>query len=481
MASGSITLFQVNDVHGYLEPHPELIWEADGPRYPVLGGYARLAALLKALRLERDGAVIALDSGDTFHGTFPVVRSRGEALLPILNALGLDAMTAHWDFAYGPAQLKRLAAGLDYPVLAINCFEAGSDRLVFPPTRVIARGGLRVGIIGIAATIVDKVMPAQFSTGIRLTLGEEELPAHIARLRGEEGADLIVLLSHLGLPQDIKLVGSVPGIDAVLSGHTHNRLEHPVRVAGVPIIQSGCHGSFAGRLDLEVRDGRVVRTDHRLIALDDGIPEDAAMASLVDAALAPHRRMLGEVVGRTARGLHRNTMLQAPMDDLLLAAIAEAAGTRLAFSNGWRYGAPVPPGPITMNDLWNIIPSDPPVETVELTGEELLAMMEESLEHSFAADPFRQMGGRVKRCRGLRLHAKLENPAGTRVQRLFVDGERVEPGRSYRAAFVTAQGIPEKYGRNRRSLDIRAVEALRRYVAGRGTADPEAEEAVVIV
>lgn len=481
MESGSITLFQVNDVHGYLEPHPELVWEADGPRYPVLGGYARIATVLKALRRERDGAVIALDSGDTFHGTFPAVSSRGEALLPILNALGLDGMTAHWDFAYGPAQLKRLADRLDYPLLAINCFEEGTDRLVFPPTRVVGRGGLRVGIIGLAATIVDKVMPPEFSAGIRLTLGEDELPGHIARLRGQEGADLIVVLSHLGLPQDVKLARSVPGIDAILSGHTHNRLERPVTVNGTPIIQSGCHGSFAGRLDLEVRDGQVVRTDHRLIALDDTIPEDTGMAALVDAALAPHRAMLGGVVGRTARGLHRNTMLQAPMDDLLLAAIAEATGTRLAFSNGWRYGAPVPPGPITMNDLWNIIPTDPPVSTVELTGAELLAMIEENLEHSFAADPYRQMGGHVKRCLGLRFYAKLENPAGTRVQWLFVDGARVQPERRYHAAFVTAQGVPEKYGQNRRRLDIQAIEALRRYLAGRDAVDPHPGDTVVVV
>lgn len=481
MASGSVTIIQINDVHGYLEPHPELVWQGTEAAFPRLGGYARLAALLQNLRRERPGAVVALDNGDTFHGTYPVVQSQGQVLVPILNALALDGMTAHWDFAYGPRHLQALAAQLSYPLLAINCFDRATGELVFPPTRVVERGGLRIGIIGIAATIVDKTMPPQFSTGVRLTLGQDELPGHIARLRQVEGADLVVILSHLGFPQDLKLAAAVPGIDALLSGHTHNRLERPAWVNGTPVIQSGCHGAFAGRLDLDVRDGRVIGVDHRLIALDDTFSENLEVKALVDAALAPDRAMLAEVVGRTDQALHRNTMFQTPMDDLLLDAIAAAAGTNLAFSNGWRYGAPVPPGPITVNDLWNIIPPNPPVSVVTLTGEELVAMIEENLERTFAADPYDQMGGYVKRCRGLRVYAKLENPAGQRVERLFVGDQPVEPRQNYAAAFVTAQGVPEKYGHGRRNLDLHAIEALRHYLAAHGMIAPSTRQSVIPV
>ncbi|NKE46325.1 bifunctional metallophosphatase/5'-nucleotidase [Roseomonas frigidaquae] len=481
MASGSVTLLQLNDVHGYLEPHAEPVWHGDRMAFRRLGGYARIATLLRRLRSERPGAVVALDNGDTFHGTYPVVSSKGQALVPILNAIGLDGMTAHWDFAYGTQHLRALAAQLDYPLLAINCFEKEGGAPAFPETRVLERGGLRVGVIGIAATIVDKTMPPHFSTGVRLTLGQDELPGHIARLRLRDGADLIVVLSHLGFPQDMKLAAAVPGIDALLSGHTHNRMAQPAFVNGTPIIQSGCHGAFAGRLDLDVADGKVVRVAHELIALDDSFPEDAAVKALVDAALAPHRGMLEEVVGHTAQPLHRNTMFHTPMDALLLAAIAEAADTDLAFSNGWRYGAPVPPGPVTMNDLWNIIPPNPPVSVVELTGAELVAMLEENLERTFCPDPYGQMGGYVKRCRGLRLHAKLENPYGQRVERLFIGAAEVEPERSYRAAYVTAQGVPGKFGRDRRDLDIRAIEALRRYLATHVDAAVEAPSAVLAV
>lgn len=73
--------------------------------------------------------MIALDNGDTLHGTFPAVHSKGEAFVPLLNALAFDAMTAHWEFAYGPAHLRSLAKTLRYPLLAINCYEKESGRL----------------------------------------------------------------------------------------------------------------------------------------------------------------------------------------------------------------------------------------------------------------------------------------------------------------------------------------------------------------
>ncbi len=134
-------------------------WQGRTATYPTLGGYATMAGYCREVRAERHGAVILLDNGDTFHGTHPVVQSKGEAILPLLDALGFDAMTGHWDFAYGPAHLKFLVSRPSCPMLAINCYANDTGELTFPPTQVVERGGLRVGIIGIAATIVDKTMP----------------------------------------------------------------------------------------------------------------------------------------------------------------------------------------------------------------------------------------------------------------------------------------------------------------------------------
>ena len=177
MTERKITLLQINDLHGYIEPHPEVFRGRGRFSYKTCGGLARIATVFRQVRAERPGAVLALDNGDTFHGTFVAINSRGSALVPLVNALAFDAMTAHWEFAYGPAQFRQLAAQLSYPVLAINCYQAESARLAFAPSRVVERAGLRIGIIGIASNIVDKSMPPSYSMGLRFSLGNTELPA----------------------------------------------------------------------------------------------------------------------------------------------------------------------------------------------------------------------------------------------------------------------------------------------------------------
>jgi 2',3'-cyclic-nucleotide 2'-phosphodiesterase (5'-nucleotidase family) len=477
----SLTLIQLNDSHGYVDLHHELFWSASGPVYRKAGGYARLATLFHEIRAERPGAVLAFDNGDTIHGTYPAVKTKGEGLVPLLNALRFDAMTAHWEFAYGPEHLKQVARQLAYPLLAANVYEKDGDARLFEATRVFEAAGLRVGVVGIASNIVDKTMPPHFSKGVRFTMGVDEARDAVARLRETERVDLVVVLSHLGFPQDMKLAEEIEGIDVLLSGHTHNRLWQPARVRDTVIIQSGSHGSFLGRLDLRMDGGRVTDFAHHLLTVEESIAPDAEMQAQVDALMRPYREELNRVVGRTTTGLNRNTLLESTMDNLLLQSLLDATGAQVAFSNGWRYGAPVPPGPVTVNDLYNMAPMNPPVMTVELTGEELREMIEENLERTLSRDPFGQMGGYLKRMLGLKLYAKVENPRGERIQQIFVGNEPLDAVRKYQAAFVTEQGVSSKYGTNRQEAGIRAVDALQRLFRLRDTIDAELKGTVVLI
>jgi len=463
--SKHLTILQLNDSHGYFELHPELYWAGDKAVYRKAGGYARITTLFKQARKEYPDAVIALDNGDTIHGTFLAVNSKGEALVPILNALAFDSMTAHWEFGYGPDNFRRIVDKLDFPMLAINCYEKFTDKLVFPPFHIVERGGLSVGVIGIASNIVDKTMPKHFSKGVYFTLGNKELPHYIRCLRENEEVDLIIVLSHLGYPQELKLANEVDGIDILLSGHTHNRVYEALVVNGAIVMQSGCHGSFIGRLDLKVKNGRVRDFCHELINVGESIEQDPEVKSMVDGALAPHQDILNTVVGKTKTALNRSTVMEATMDNLLLKALIDTSDAELAFSNGWRYGAPIVPGPITVNDLWNIIPTNPPVSVCEITGEDLSEMMEENLECTFSRDPYKQMGGYVKRCLGLNIYFKVENPEGKRIQEFFVNGKRLDRSKAYTACFVTEQGVADRYGNSRHNLDIDAIDALKEYLA----------------
>ncbi|ACL16324.1 5'-nucleotidase C-terminal domain-containing protein [Methanosphaerula palustris] len=457
--SGDLTVLQINDTHAYLEPHVEVFAAGGRMEYRVAGGYAAIATQVQQTRDEKKGRILLLDSGDTFHGTYPAVQTKGQALVPVMNALGVDAMTAHWEFAYGPERFRDLSFDLNYPVLAINCYQRSSGRLIFPPYLVQEVGNLKIGVIGIASAIVDKGMPPSFSAGLFFTDGRKELPQYISDLRSEERVDLIVLLSHLGLPQDIRLAETIVGIDLILSGHTHNRLDEPIRINNTLICQSGCHGSFVGQVDLTVQNKQIRSARHELIPII-GIEEDSLVRELVERAVEPYREYLGTVVGTTRIPLNRATILESTMDNLLLAAVQKAAGATIALSHGWRYGAPVPAGPVTRNDLWNMIPTNPEVRTVSLTGSEIAFLFEENLEKTFSSDPFSQMGGYMKRCSGLTVYCKLENPPGYRVQGIFTATGRLDPLQEYTVAYVSSQTIGDTYGLDRAGTGTTAITAL---------------------
>lgn len=477
-----LTLFQMNDSHAYFEPHQEMFLVNGQESYRLVGGYARIAAVLrKAREASPPGSVLFMDCGDTLHGTYPALQTRGMAMVPVMNELAPTAMTLHWEYAYGPKRVAELVEHFDFPVVAANIYDKESGELVFAPYLVGDYAGVRVGIIGLASNIIDKTMPPNYSEGLRFTIGEEETAKHVAHLRSEEKVDLIILLSHLGFPQEMKLLEAVPDIDVCLSGHTHNRLREPVIAGKTIVFQSGCHGSFLGRLDLELEGGKILRHRHELIEIGEDLPADPAMEKIIAKELAPYRDVLAEVVGETASPLNRYRMNETCMDNFMLKAVIEASDAEIAFSNGWRYAAPIVPGLITLNDLYNMIPMDPPIFLVEIRGGELLDMLEENLERTFSRDPYEQMGGYIKRAMGLQMRFKVENPKGTRLQQVFINGSPLDRDAVYTAASVTAQGIPNQYGSNRRTLDIRTVQAMRDYLALHGPLSIELEDNVLAV
>ena len=195
-----LSIAYINDVHGYLEPHPELFYLGGKEIIETAGGYARIASLVKNIRKNNSNTLL-FDGGDTFHGTLPVVQSKGEALIPILNKMGFNAMVGHWDFAYGPEQLKKLAGKLNYPVLGINVYKEDGS-LFLPPYIITNVEDLKIAVIGICSNIIDKTMPKHFSEGLKITDGVKELPIMVQRVK-DEGANLIILLSHNGFPQDV--------------------------------------------------------------------------------------------------------------------------------------------------------------------------------------------------------------------------------------------------------------------------------------
>ncbi|MDX9923201.1 MAG: bifunctional metallophosphatase/5'-nucleotidase [Ignavibacteriaceae bacterium] len=451
----------LNDVHAYLEPHNELFYSGKKEIIQTAGGYSRLYTKVENIRAQNPNTLL-FDGGDTFHGTLPIVESKGEAMIPILNKFNFSAMTAHWDFGYGPEQLKILASQITYPILAINIYNE-DDSLFFKPYIIIKVENFRIAVIGICSNIIDKTMPDRFSEGIRVTDGADELPYYIDEVKNA-GVDFIILLSHNGFPQDVELIKNNSGIDLCLSAHTHNRIYEPVKIADCIVVQCGCHGSFLGQIQFEFTDKTITMGDYKLIQIDESIEKNIEIENIIKNTLAPYEYLNENIVGKTPIILHRYNTLNSSMDNLLLASIKYITQTEIAFLNGWRYGAPIAAGNITEMELYNIIPMNPPLETVELTGSEIIEMLEENLERTFSSRPMQQMGGYVKRCLGITINMRIENPEGSRIQEIYFGNEHLENNRIYKVSFVTSQGVPKKYDRERRKIEIKAVEAMKIFL-----------------
>lgn len=249
-----LSIVQINDTHANLYPHGDVRYTSEGFRIETLGGYPRIMTKVKEYREKYPQEVLLMDNGDTLHGTREAVDTQGEVMVPYLKALGVDAMTFHWDSAYTPAHLKSLEEKLGYPILASNVYHRGTRKHFFQPSAILEKNGLTIGVIGLASNIIQKNMPAVFSEGADFTDGISEARAQVKKLRSQ-GVDLVVLLSHLGYPQDIALLEQVEGIDLCLSGHTHNRVRSPQKIGGAYIIQSGALASSLGFLRLQVDQG----------------------------------------------------------------------------------------------------------------------------------------------------------------------------------------------------------------------------------
>ncbi len=468
MAAGRVTLIQQNDIHAQLAPHPEHFWRGGTAEYRRAGGLAEAATIVQRIRRMEPDALL-VDCGDAIHGTLPAMRTDGAAIVPALNALGVQLMTpGNWEYGFGPDALRARMSELHATVLACNVDDARDGSALFAPWTVRETAGVRVGFVGVTSPIVPGMSP-RFAAGLRFPDVRDRVPRAVARLREQEHVDVVVLVSHLGFAQDAALVREIGGIDVVLSGHTHNRLDRPALVGGALIIQSGFSGSFLGRLTLDVANGRIRAWQHELIEVAAAVEPDAAVRDVVERALAPFRDEMAEVVGETATPLDRMGLLETTMDNLITDAYRDLTGADIAFSHGWRFAPPVAPGPVTTGDLWAMVPTDPRLFTARLRGAQVRTTLEQNLQEVFAADALQQAGGYIIRTAGLSVVFRPNNGRGIRIEHIDVNGTPLDDEREYAIVGAGRRHLADATARQ--DLDVRTHEALRRYLARRRRVD----------
>jgi S-sulfosulfanyl-L-cysteine sulfohydrolase len=418
--------------HAYALTHED--FTALARTYGKMGGMDRVATVVKAIRAERPEAIL-LDGGDTWQGSLTALRTNGQDMVNVMNALGTDAMTAHWEFTLGIDRVTEIVDSLPFPFLGANIFDAEWDEPAYDAYTMFDRGGVQVAVIGQAFPYMPIANPGWMFPGLSFGVREERMAEVVAEARAA-GAGLVVVLSHNGFDVDRKMAGRVPGIDVILTGHTHDALPEPVMVGETLVIASGSQGKFVTRLDLDVRDGRMMGFRHKLIPIfADVIVPDAEMASLIDAERAPYKAELEEVLGTTQSLLYRRGNFNGTWDDLICNALLDEREADIALSPGFRWGPSLLPGePITREDLMNATAmSYPAAYRSEMTGEMLHTIMEDVADNLFNPDPYYQQGGDMVRVGGVGYSIDVSQPMGSRItgMTLLKTGEPIDAGRTY--------------------------------------------------
>lgn len=418
-----IRFLHLSDMHAQLDTHWEYLPE-DPEKLHRMGGFARIKTALDSHRASAPGAVFTVDGGDTVQGSAIGAWTQGEGIISPLNALGIDVGTpGNWEVVYGPKAFRKLMGEVNYQVVCYNFHDTKTGKRIFPPATLIERNGVRVAFVGMTDPTTTTRQPPAEVEGLDSTR-IEGFREFVQEFKAKHKPDLMVLVDHTGLAPSVQIAHDVPELDIVLSGHTHERVYSPIQVGKTIVVEPGSLGSFLGQLDVTINDGKIVGHHYELIAIDaEKYDEDPKMKEMISKIEAPFQSQLNHVVGKTKTTLLRYDVLEGTLDNLIADAVNEATHSEVAFTNGFRYSPPIPPGNITQKDLWNALPLDARLKTGKVTGQRLWDYLENEMELVFAKDPFVLSGGWGPRPSGLWIRFEAASPKGKRLKEVKINGK----------------------------------------------------------
>jgi sulfur-oxidizing protein SoxB len=247
----------------------------------------------------------------------------------------------------------------------------------------------------------------------------------------------VVLLSHNGVGVDLKLATRVRGIDVILGGHTHDGIPQPIKVGDTLVINSGAHGKFLSRLDLDIRNGRVMGHRYKLIpVLSQHIPADAEMEALIKRVRAPYEAKLGESLAVSESLLYRRGNFNGTFDEIVLDALLKHYDAQVAFSPGFRWGVTVLPGEaISLEQVYSHTAlTYPNTWSRAMTGADIKTVMEDVADNLFNPDPYYRQGGDMVRVGGVTYTIDPAKSMGERITDLRIGGKPMEADKRYKAA-----------------------------------------------
>jgi 2',3'-cyclic-nucleotide 2'-phosphodiesterase/3'-nucleotidase len=440
-----ISILHTTDLHGHILP------TADYDGNAGFGGLARCATQIHRWRGQNPNSIL-IDVGDVYQGTDVSLRNKGKLMIGLFNHLNYDAwIVGNHEFDWGIETFMSALQRSSMPVLAANTSFDGKpagglsdSRHPFAkiqPLIIKEIGGIKVAIVGVTTPGMPFWLPSELTRGMEFQHPVEPVRRAIA-LAKSQGADAIVLAGHMGLKMRtggddfannvMALTSEFPEAVVFIAGHTHQDI--PSRVTnGALFTQADHFGIHVGRVDL-LFDGSSKKLIHREAIcelMDDRVPVDRVILSRAKSQLADSDTALCTPVGEVAETLHSASRPGIPgeLEKLIGAAITEALAERNVAVEGVLHGmfddkVELPAGPVTLNDIWKLLPYENYVVTAQLAPDEIKAVMEEV----FTSHEKRNLLGFEVKTEGRRDACRIVSIA-------LVDGHPLDRGKKYALAF----------------------------------------------
>lgn len=447
-----ITILQTADIHGQLDPHPELFWENDSIIFRDRGGLAHIQTLFKEEKAKNPGNTVIIDGGDLIQGSGYAALSEGAIFPDIIKNMDYDLIVpGNWEVVYGKEVMMNVMQGFEKPIIAQNMFhDDGEKKELFPPYWIKEIDGVKLGFIGINDPDVPVRQNPIFSEGIDFSGIDDSVKDLIKKVKHEEGVDALFLVTHFGIFKQVELASNpiVKDVDYILGNDTHERVREPIQGKYARVTEPGAFGSFVGKMDLYFVDGKIVKEDYDLMDVDpEKYAADPQIAELVDKAKEPYEEHLETVVGYTETPIYRYLTVENPMDNMITDAARWKTGADISISNGFRFGNPIvpedgKPAPITRANLWNLLPVNEKVKTGKATGKQIKDWLEKEMHNAFAQVATERFGGWLVRFSGMEVKFNSQGEKGERIKSVKVNGEEMQDDEYYTISACVRPGDP---------------------------------------
>lgn len=452
-----LTLLHTADIHSQLDIHDEFFLENGKPVYKKRGGFATLKTMINTLRDQNPNNTLVIDGGDCFQGSGIAALTEGKAIIPLMNNIGYDIMLpGNWEVVYGKEMMMKDMFGYNGVKVCANMFHDTTNeqngQLIFPPYFIKYIAGIKIGFIGYNDPLTPKRQSPAYSYGIQFTFPNKNLGHYINLLRQYEKCDMIFLLTHMGLAQQVGLANTdeAKGVDYILGADTHERIRKPINGAHAKVTEPGAFGSFISKLDIVIENGKIKEHNYQLLDVDPLLyKEDEEMKTLIKKTKEPFAKKLNTVIGKTKTPLVRYYVIETSMDNFITDAIMWKFKPDIALSNGFRFCPPLVPdtktgmADITKDFLWSMLPVDSEAKKGMASGQQVWDWMEHELENAFANDPEKRFGGWVIRFNGMKVNFTIKKEKGRRVNWIKINDHPIDLLKQYSFVACEREGDPD--------------------------------------